>query len=359
MLRFEDCIAEELRARGVDVTTVFPRPVIGRLAPSGGAVQKWTGYVDKYVLFPRMLRRHAQASDPDTVYHICDHSAAMYTRNLRDVPNVVTCHDLLAVRGALGDKEAFCEASALGRRLQRWILKGLAAARFVVCDSQATANDLARLVPPAAERSSIVPLSLNRPYKRLSARVVREGLQELNLTPSGYILNVGSSLPRKNREGCLQVMHCLKDSFPGNLVFAGQWLHQAQRGLQQRLGLGKRVVELGNVSDEQLEVLYNGAHALLFPSYAEGFGWPILEAQSCGCPVVCSDRTSIPEVAGRGAFVQAAEDNAGFARSLTRLLVPEVRSRQVRLGDENVAQFSAEKMVTGYLRGYQIALGST
>ena len=71
--------------------------------------------------------------------------------------------------------------------------------------------------------------------------------------------------------------------------------------------------------DNLLEALYNGAVALLFPSRFEGFGWPAIEAQACGCPVLCSDAGSLGEVVGNSGFVRGPDDEEAFVAELRRL----------------------------------------
>jgi glycosyltransferase involved in cell wall biosynthesis len=119
----------------------------------------------------------------------------------------------------------------------------------------------------------------------------------------------------------------------------------------------ERVVELGEVPKTQLEALYSAAHALLFPSLAEGFGWPALEAQACACPVVCSNRTSLPEVVGNAAFMNDPDDEPAFARSLMQLFDPRLRLGAIQAGLENVSRQSTERMIANYCAIYSSLAG--
>src|SRR5439155_5162935 len=103
------------------------------------------------------------------------------------------------------------------------------------------------------------------------------------------------------------------------LVFAAYELPQDLLSLADRLGISYRVMQVPNASDELLEALYNRAVTLLYPSRFEGFGWPIIEAQACGCPVICSDSGPLPEVAGDAGLFHSVDDEAGFASDLLRL----------------------------------------
>src|SRR5207247_848772 len=128
MQLFNDLMLSGLAKAGVPTKLVRPEPVFGNIF-SSGVVGKWLGYIDKFVLFPFRLGKEL-AARPSLV-HVCDHSGAMYVPKCkRRAPVVVTCHDLLAVRGALG-QQTDCPPSLTGHALQRWILRGLQKADVV------------------------------------------------------------------------------------------------------------------------------------------------------------------------------------------------------------------------------------
>src|SRR5207248_7289763 len=149
MERFAMMMLDGLTAAGIPAAVIRPRPFLGRFRFAGGFVAKWLAYLDKFVLFRTTLSREIRARP--ALIHICDHSNAMYAGWIRDVPVVVTCHDLLAVRGALGEPTD-CPATVTGKWLQRWIVAGLEKATLIVCDSQATLADARRLVNRSDDR---------------------------------------------------------------------------------------------------------------------------------------------------------------------------------------------------------------
>lgn len=355
MLRFRDMMRDGLSAKGYTVVLLAPQAVVG----SGAG--KWLGYVDKYVFFPRALRRELrllQAHHPGRkmVVHICDHSNAVYVDVAKpEAPVLATCHDLLAVRGALGE-DTDCPASGLGRLLQRAILRGLGHATEVACVSRATRGDLIRLAGDGiAERSEVIPLALNYRYEPLDrgqaeARLAKAGI---DVVYGRYVLHVGSGLKRKNRPALLRSVALIREAWPGRIVFAGEPLSAEERALAQELGVADRVREVPRPDNATLHALYSAAHALIFMSTAEGFGWPVLEAQAAGCPVICSDRTSVPEVAGEGARVHAPDDYAAVAEDIVRLQEPAVREHLVALGLKNALGYSAERMIGAYETAYR------
>ena len=368
MRRFARMLEDGLRADGVPVRSIEPTAWVGRLKKGSSGVGKWLAYVDKFVLFPWTLRRRVRGLAPGSVVHVADHSNAMYVRAARRAGHrvVVTCHDLGAVRGALGE-DTDCPASRTGKVLQAWIARSLGEADGVACVSTATREDVARLI--RRKDGSRVPTwlvlnGLNVPYRQWevgsrksegSWQVKDNGLEDGTLPECGrrdvpFILNVGSSLSRKNRDGVVRIFARVKDDWPeGKLVFAGEALTPEVRELARKLGVAERVVEVVKPTDAELEALYNRATCLLFPSKFEGFGWPAVEAQACGCPVLCSDAGSLGEVVGDSAFVRSVGDEAAFAGEVLRLARDgAARERWTKLGRQNVERFGAAAMVEKY-----------
>jgi len=374
MQRFAKMLHDGLSAAGHDARWIKPEPKLGRATlssarratgqtTSGGLgsharraedsaalPNKWLGYLDKFILFPPKLRSAARWAD---VVHICDHSNAMYVAHLAGKPHVVTCHDLLAVRGALGEATD-CPATSTGKILQRWILRSLRRAQMVACVSAATRADLLRLAGKEMEsRSCVVMLGVAPTVHRVEADRVRERLkQHLGEITKPFLLNVGSSLARKNRDGALRIFKQVSQRLVCDLVFAGEPLSPELRRLKSEIGLNGNVIEVPQPDDETLQALYSGAFALLYPTKFEGFGWPAIEAQTCGCPVVTSASTSIPEVVGSAALLRAPEDEAGFAADVLKLTDARLREELVARGFENVKRFTPERMVNDYIEIY-------
>ena len=354
MERFAMMMLDGLTAAGIQAEVIRPQPFFGRFRFAGRFVGKWLAYLDKFVLFRRALARKLR--ERPALVHICDHSNAMYSKAVRELPVVVTCHDLLAVRGALGEATD-CPASATGRILQRWIVRGLESAAAVACVSRATLGDAERLVRRTDGRPvlELITLGLSYPYHVLAPAETRGRLAQISSLKSEtpFVLHVGSNLRRKNREGVLRIFAKCKDKWNGSLVFAGDPLSDSLRSLGHELGVTDRIVEIPNANSEILEALYNRAVALLFPSTFEGFGWPIAEAHACGCPVFCIDREPMVEVAGEAALAHPVEDEAGFAADLLSLTNPVERARWSAKALENAKRFSTARMISEYVALYR------
>ena len=355
MQRFGTMMLQGLNNSGIATKLIAPRARFGKFRGARSFVAKWLGYIDKFVLFPRQLQADLAKEKPSVV-HICYHSNAMYEGWIEHVPLVVTCHDLLAVRGALGE-ETNCPASPTGKILQRWILRGLRRANEVVCDSQATEADARRLVSRggASPKVDFVRLGLNYPFRKLSEAQVSARLAGIpGLNPDlSFVLHVGSNLRRKNRDGALRIFARCKEKWNARLVFVGDALTQELLSLADRLGISDRIMQVPDASDELLEALYNRAVALLYPSRFEGFGWPVIEAQACGCPVVCSNSGPLPEAAGDAGLFHDVDDEPGFAADLLRLSDPAQRTIWGEKSLRNAERFSTSRMVSQYIDIYR------
>ncbi len=347
MLRFADCVAAGLEDRDIALTRTAPPGILGRLP--FGPLRKWLGYIDKFILFIPYLWWQARRYD---VVHICDHSNSIYAQ-FTGAHTLVTCHDLLAVRGALGEV-ADCPASSTGKLLQHWIHAGLKRASRLAAVSDYTRQDLKRLVPRHKE-VALVYNGLNYPYRVLEVdeRNVRFASLPNDLGELPFALHVGSNATRKNRATVLRaVALAIGLGWPGRLVLAGTAPDLELLSLISDLGLTSRVLVLSGVSNDVLELLYNAAHALIFPSRFEGFGWPLIEAQACGCPVIASTIPPFVEIAGGAARLHPAEDAQAMAEELLALHDPVQRAALIAAGLENAKRFTAAAMIDGYLTCY-------
>jgi glycosyltransferase involved in cell wall biosynthesis len=351
MQRYANMLADELKKRGDEARVIRPTR---RLLPEGWSSQrglgKWIGYIDKFVLFPAELRRLARSAD---VVHICDHSNAMYIEAVRKRPHVVTCHDVLTIQSALAISTA-TRVSATGKLLQRWILRGLNRAQYVVCVSRLTQRDLLQLSSLVPQRMRVIHQALNYPYRKMPEADARNRIQALGLQADAhFFIHVGANMQRKNRLGVIEMYAAVvrkTGDIDTSLVFVGEPLDDACTACAVALGVARRITVLEDVDNEDLCALYSVARALIFPSFYEGFGWPIIEAQACGCPVFTSNREPMMEVGGVGAVYVDPED-AEAAADVIAAHLPRADD-MIACGTHNVAQFTSDAMIDAYLNTY-------
>jgi glycosyltransferase involved in cell wall biosynthesis len=170
-----------------------------------------------------------------------------------------------------------------------------------------------------------------------------------------YVLHVGSNQIRKNREAVLRVFAKIALGTDLYVVFAGEALSQELLALGNLLGINDRMIQITNPSDLELEALYSSAAAFLFPSRFEGFGWPLIEAQACGCPVVASDIAPFREVLMNSALLFPIDRENDMAAGLLRLIVDKEFWHEIQQrGYENVkTRFTTSRMIDDYLALYK------
>ena len=357
MLAFRRVLERELPRQDCEVRVAAPVARVLRLAPSQ-RWRKWFAYVDKFVLFIPSLVRAARWAD---VVHVTDHSNAMYVRWLKSRPNVITCHDVIAIQAA---RETGADASVgrTGRLFQRLIAKGLGRADLIACVSDLTRRELLALELADEGRVTTVVNGLNDDFSPVPPDEAQRLLARFELAPeNGYLLHVGMNLPRKNRPAVVQAFIALhqraaangRHALAGALVFVGPKLSSELVELLRTHGLADRVKAIQDVSHAELRALYSSATALLFPSLQEGFGWPVIEAQASGCPVFTSDLPPMNEIGGPGAVYVDPRDPDAMAAAIEHA-APRLAEMR-RLGLENATHYSAEQMAANYVASYRRA----
>ncbi|HSH02592.1 MAG TPA: glycosyltransferase family 1 protein [Anaerolineae bacterium] len=235
-----------------------------------------------------------------------------------------------------------------------------AVADHILADSEHTRQDLIELLGVPGEKVTTVPLAANPLYHdAFEATVVAETLAKFNL-PQEFILFVGTLEPRKNVIGLLEAYYLLRQeekvTLPLVLVGRKGWLYDEIFAQIKALGLSESVIHLEGVYDRMLAHLYTAASVLALPSHYEGFGLPVLEGMHCGCPVVCSDRASLPEVGGEAAKLLPPDDSGLWAETLGRVLHDsQLREEMIQAGYRQAKRFNwhrtAEQTLAVY-RGY-------
>ena len=294
------------KARDLNIEEIFPKPLLGNII-SFGKLAKWAAYIDKYLIFQKRLKSTLEKSNQNLhLTHIIDQSNAIYLRTIRKTSSVkclLTCHDLIAIRTALGEFPSAPQTSSSGKRLQSWIKDSLPLADFYACDSEETQKDLNRIVPLSLKSSEVIHLGTE------SDSTKQTNSQTLDFDPCQtiYLLHVGSAAWYKNRRAVFKSFLRAKNYPYGKklkliLVGPNPQTHEINTELCISLKkYSKDVICLENISHATLIQLYLHAKLLLFPSFIEGFGWPPLEAANMGCSVITTKTGAIYELLGDNA----------------------------------------------------------
>ena len=203
------------------------------------------------------------------------------------------------------------QIAPLKRRLWSWLMpSSLRRVSAIITISDSVREEMSERFPWAATKAVTVPLGVDRNRFSASTAVKEE---------PPFILAVALQLPHKNLDGLLRAFVRVRAARPDvTLRLAGMHTNISGRLMElvQELQLGGGVEFLGRVDDDQLVTLYHGASVMAFPSLYEGFGLPLLEAMSSGCPVVCGHRGAVREVVGEAAWITDVSNPIKFADTL-------------------------------------------
>lgn len=268
------------------------------------------------------------------------------------LPLVVTVHDLLPLR----HPELFTRETRWHTRL---FVPFVRRANRLIVPSQYTREEAIALLDVPPEHVIVVPMARGQRFH--PGGPDRDALAfEIGIA-GRYVLAVGTLEPRKNLVTVLRAFARIASAVDDiELVITGGrgWRNEAFEVELERLDLAGRVRLTGFVSEERLVDLYAGAACFLFPSLAEGFGLPVIEAMACGAPVITGNRTSLPEVAGEAALLVEPLDAEALAAATLRVLEDEELAAKLRdAGLQRASSFTWEATAAGTERVYREALG--
>jgi len=283
------------------------------------------------------------------------HSPYYLMPYLPGVPSLVTCYDLIP----LVYPEYFTATQRLMYRLAH--ILALRTARVILAISQATKSDLVRAFHVDPQRVHVTPLAADAAFAPRSAAQIAAARSKYAL-PEQYVLYLGINKPHKNLARLVEAWRLSNINFQISnikLVIAGQWdeRYPEARQLAEETGLDQ-VVFAGPVEEANLPALYSGATLFVFPSLYEGFGLPVLEAMACGTPVVCSNTSSLPEVAGDAALQVNPLDVDALAEAIGHALMNDELRRNLReKGLAQAARFSWEQTAQKTQSAYETLNG--
>jgi glycosyltransferase involved in cell wall biosynthesis len=262
--------------------------------------------------------------------------------------SVVTVHDL----GYLYYPQAHT-------RWARWYLQwstshNARTAAHVIADSEVTKRDLIERCRATSDRVTVVYPGYDPSFAPVRDHARLAAVRERYPVPGTYVIYVGTLQPRKNLTRLLDAFAGLvKQGRSVHLLIVGKkgWLYEPLFAQVHQLGLEERVHFAGYVPQEDLPALITAARAFVLPSLYEGFGLPILEAMACGTPVICSNVSSLPEVAGDAAILVDPLDSTQLVGALSRVLDDDRLCHQLaQKGLRQVMRFSWVKCAQETLR---------
>jgi len=324
--------------------TWFPRvQVIAAPSPRGHLGKVWF----EQVTFPRLC-----AQRQVDLVHIPYFAPPLHPLQ----PTLVTIHDLIplvlpAYRGG-----------PLVRLYTALVATAAHRAHLILTDSQASRRDIQEHLHIPHDRVRVIYLAAAPYYRPVNDVAVLSAVREKYHLPERFVLWLSGFDVRKNAAALLHaytwVVHALGDTYP--LVMAGKLperdtpLFPDPRRIARELEIATAVLYPGFIAEEDKPAVYSAASVFVYPSRYEGFGLPILEAMACGTPVVTSNTSSLPELAGDAAFQVSPEDTRSMGAAIIALCVDEgLREEMRRRGLARAATFTWKHTAAATLDAYR------
>jgi glycosyltransferase involved in cell wall biosynthesis len=294
------------------------------------------------ITFPLALRRHK----PHVLH------SQYFIPPLCPCPVVLTVHDIsYAVRPELFTLRDRVLLSSL-------VPPAMRQAKIVITDTEYTKRDMVDHYQLPPEKIAVIPLAADPRYHERDREACRAELAQRHGTGSGFILYVGTFQPRKNLATLVKAYAQFRKrtGLAQKLLVVGRpkYRYASDFDVIAQSGYADDVILAGFQPDDQLPLYYNAADVFVFPTRYEGFGLPLVEAMSCGTPVISSNASCLPEVAGDGALLVDPEDVEGFAAQLEVVLGNPQTAAQLReRGLRRAKDFSWDQTAKATLRFYQ------
>jgi glycosyltransferase involved in cell wall biosynthesis len=268
--------------------------------------------------------------------------------------NIVTIHDLAYF---MPESNAYLPHDAI--YMKSMIKNSCKRADVIIADSRNTKKDIVRFTGTDADKIKVVHLGVNGNFKVIKEKKLLDKVRSEYQLSDRFILFTGGITPRKNLLKLIQAFNEISDEIPHELVLTGSrgWNNKKELELIEQ---NNKIKRLGFLPDEDMPVLYNLADAFVYPSLYEGFGLPILESMACGCPVISSDSSSLPEVVGDAGLMVDPYDVDALAKAIVEVLTNDrCREELVQKGLDRVKQFTWENSIKNTLNALtEISIGA-
>ncbi len=298
------------------------------------------------------FKRGAQKTlGPVDIYH----SPSPDALDIQNTKIIVTVHDLVYKVFPQGHTPETIQTTE--KHFQEIIAK----ADQIICCSQSTEKDFQKYFPQSSGKTTMIYQGVDKkefyPLPDSERLKAKDSTAKLGVK-GPFLLSVGTIEPRKNIETLINVYEKLKrqNKFSGKLVCIGKtgWMSEHIFKRVEELGLKNDVLFLGFITNEELRSFYNLAEVFVFPSFYEGFGFPILEAFSCGAVVVTSNMSSCGEVAGGAALTIDPFSADAMANAIERILTDKKLKEELKAKALLRARdFSFEKTARETLKVYE------
>lgn len=365
MPRFASMLEQAFLVRGHQVQMWSPKARVHTFFPTG-SLSKWAGYIDQYILFPNWIRQQLKMQSDDTLFVFTDQALGPWVPLVKRRPHIVHTHDLLALRSALGEIPENRTVWS-GRIYQRYIRHGFQKARHFISVSNKTKDDLHLYGQVSPLTSEVVYNGLNYPFTPIIADEARRILHQAGLPvpESGMLMHLSGYQWYKNVPGIviLYAHYAKSQANPLPLWLVGPVLDEKLQMALDEVPEHAEVHFFHGLNIKILQAIYSLSRVFLFPSLAEGFGWPIIEAQACGCPVITTGEPPMNEVGGPAARYLPrlkVEDDVQLWAKNAAVVLNEVLNLEesecvdlIKQGMDWAKRFDTDTAIDNYLLIYQ------
>jgi len=234
----------------------------------------------------------------------------------------------------------------------------------IISVSSATKNDLIKYFPISEDKIRVIPNGVGEMFQSIISPKEILRVREKYHLPSEFLLSLGVLEPKKNTERIILAYARLKEEIANlpKLVIAGSraygWKNSSLFQLIKRLKLEEQVLFPDKIEQKDLPAVYHSALLFLYPSLYEGFGLPVVEAMACGTPVITSNVSSLPEVAGDAAILVNPYSVSEIAQAMKEVLLNDRKREEMReKGIKNAQRFSWQKSAQELLNFFEEVMG--
>ncbi len=369
MPRFASMIYKGMLSRGHQVEVWTPTPVFFNYSKSN-SLKKWLGYIDQYIVFPKQIKDKISQAQADILFVFCDQALGPWVPLVKRLKHVIHCHDFLAQKSALGLIPEHT-TSLTGKLYQKFIHRGYSKGKNFISVSNKTKSDLSSFLESEPQISEVVYNGFNRDFSLKDNEKTRNELSAIFSIDldKGYILHVGGNQWYKNRLGIIDIYDgwraISKLKLP--LILVGEQPNIDLNEKRDQSNYKKDIFFLSGVEDNHVALFYAGASVFLFPSLAEGFGWPIAEAMASGTLVITTNEAPMNEVASDAGFYISLKPNNSQDiekwKTKTAFTLEEVlhlnekqREEAVKKGIANAKRFDQDKALDAFESIYKRVL---
>mgnify|MGYP006098900077 CR=1 FL=1 len=340
---YANFLTKVLKLNGHKVRLLNPKPILSRFDFKNDLINKYLRFIDSYFFFGLYLYFTIKKTE---ITHVCDQANSILIYFLKSKKKILTCHDLIYINRL--ENKRFKKLTFMGKIYRRLILTSIKKFDKIICDSSNTKKDLIKTINIKKSNIDVIFVGLNQNFYPMKISNRKKILSKYNIN-SNFFLHVGSNVWYKNKPKLLHIFSeflKLRKNKDYKIVFAGEKINRELMNIVSKLRLNNSFINIVNPNSKTLCALYSDSNGLIFPSITEGFGWPIIEAQTCGCPVFSSRIEPMSELGAKSVFYINPKNIYESAKIIYSKL--RLRKKIIKSGFQNQKRFSLSSISRQY-----------